>query len=200
MEPIKQKCSQSSAFSLVEVSIASAIVIMAGLLLLLALQGAAKSTVSSRTIDDAAGMEELIRFRLREMDFADVFASLKKQNATFFAYPYQGAKGIRRSDGSLEPSREDGWVVAHGLRQSDDPLLDKDMEMVIGQVYRLRMTPFRFDSKTVLVLPDKADELDDPFLQLSVEIFEEFDLGVNDNQWPSRQRVLSFPLTIPRWK
>lgn len=149
-------------------------------------------------VDDAIWIEEVVRFRLREIGFDDVFAALKKQNASFFAYPYRGAKAMHRSDGSLVPSQEKGWLVTHGLRQSDDPLLERDMETVIGQVYRLRLTPFGNDSKFVQVLPGNASELTTPYLQVSVEIFRDYDPEVYDEPWPSRLRVLSFPLTIPR--
>lgn len=185
---------------MVEVTIAMAIIVSCSMMLALALQGITRSSFTSRNLSDAVQMEQAIRFRFRNMEFADLFASLKKEDAIYYAYSYRGRENDFRPDGTLEPTTEGRWETAIGLRQSDDPLFQRDLDSLMGQVFRLRITPFLYDSKTAVDLPDSIDEMEESMLRLSIELFQDFDPGNRMEEWPPNLKTLSFPLTVPRWK
>ncbi|MCB1062035.1 MAG: type II secretion system protein [Verrucomicrobiae bacterium] len=195
---MKSASQQTTAFTLVEVVLAMAIISVAGLLMIAAIGESTQAFGEHRSLDAAIQIEELVRSRLERTGFSTLYPTLKPGNSPYYAYAYHGHPTDVRADGTPTPISAGSGQLAYGLRRGSDPSLAQDLDSVSGEVFRIRLTPFLTDPAETFQLPDEEKDYDPAALRIYVEIFLDPLPGENAEEWPSHRRRLSFPLSIYR--
>lgn len=189
---------RSSAFSLVEVTIAMAIVSVGGLTLLATLEQATRDSRRIRMHDETHRIEDVIRVEISRMSFPDVYQLLAEPDSPTYAYTYRGDPEAVRDDLTPEPTDEPGWRMTNGFRRHEDEPLSEDLAAAEDTVFKVRLTPFLEDTRIQVALPGDAADYESPHLRFFVEVFEDPAPGENPMTWPDSRRLLSFPMSISR--
>ncbi len=186
-----------AGFTLVEVILAIGIVAVAGSLLLTSLAQSVRSEGKNRARDAALRLEDVVRMRLREIGFEELYVHLEDREPVFYVYRYRADPESFREDDTPKPATSPEGIMVPALRHRSDPLFPEDLKAVEGDVFRLRLTPFLHDSGEPFALPPR-DEYEPAALRLFVEIYQDFSPGEGEDDWPDRLRVLSFPVSLAR--
>ncbi|MCB1229846.1 MAG: type II secretion system protein [Verrucomicrobiae bacterium] len=185
------------AFTLVEVILALGIVAVAGGLLLTSLAQSVKSEGKGNARESAIQLEDVIRSRLNEVDFYELYTFLKNNEAIYYAYQYRADPRQVRDDGTFSPASGPGSQVVPGFRRRTDPDFLAEIASAEGDIFRLRLTPFLYDPGEPYTLPT-FEEYEPGALRVFVEVYQDFTPGENVADWPNDRRVLSFPIALIR--
>ncbi|MGC6427375.1 MAG: type IV pilus modification PilV family protein [Akkermansiaceae bacterium] len=118
----------------------------------------------------------------------DYIATSHDEGRTVLIYNYRGSLVQNRDDGTAEPEDEQvgvagiDYLVQPMVRRLDDPLLEEDLDAVIGRVYFVKMTQLVYEGESLRV-SDEVGKIFDP-LDPSV------DYSTNINEYP--EAVLAF--------
>lgn len=193
------KKSASAAFTLVEVILALGIVAVAGGLLLTSLAQSVQSEGKSHARDAAIRLEDVVRLRLQETGFEQLYTTLQDDEPPiFYSYTYRADREKRREDLTPTPTTNlENATLASGFRQNDDPFFSSDLDAAEGDIFRLRLTPFLHDSSQPYQLPE-LEAYPEPALRIYVEVFHDFTPGQNEGTWIEQRKVLAFPVSLIR--
>lgn len=97
----------------------------------------------------------------------DYVATSHEDGRTVFVYNYRGSLVEDRDDGTAQPLDEKvgvagvDYIVQPMVRRLDDPLLEEDIEAVIGRVYFVKMTQLIYEGEALRV-SEETGEIVDP--------------------------------------
>ncbi len=198
----RQSRRDAKAFSLVEVTIAIAIVAVASISLVSALNQSLTMRNETTVREDGTRFESFVRASLKDMSFDSLYQFLEKkeEGVVFYAYTYMGHPRDRRvEDHSPVPDYGNDSVKVQGFRRSNDPLFAADLEYRVDEAFKIRLTEFPYDpDDKTFVLAEDVDDYEGAALPVFVEVFQDPLPGEKPDEWLIYRRQLSFPVLIPR--